>query len=255
MSNSLNNQRYLSVINLRTKGERLEWVRKQLGLTRQEAKTRTGMALSTYSAYENAERGRTGSRNFSYEQAEDITKKLGAPSAAHWIYTGKGNPPPLAGGSGAGPSPSGSPAAVTRTATPPRATAKPPRPAATRIVGYVGASSGEGALYGFAHDQYDEIDAPPFANPNTVAVEIKGKSFGPLMEGMLVFYDDVRRPITDDLVGSICVVGLADSRILLKKIVRKNGGFQLLSNNHLDPPIEDADIVWAAKMIAIAPRF
>lgn len=200
------------------------------------------MSLSTYSAYERAERGGTGSRNFSYEQAEDITKKLGAPSAAHWIYTGKGTAPALAGSNVV-------PVPTTRAAPGER------KVTTVRIVGYVGASSGEGALYGFAQDQYDELEAPPFAGQNTVAVEIKGKSFGPLMEGMLVFYDDVRRPITDDLVGSICVVGLADSRILLKKIVRKNGGFQLLSNNNQDPPIENAEIIWAAKMIAIAPRF
>lgn len=122
-----------------------------------------------------------------------------------------------------------------------------------RIVGYVGAGS-EAHFYAIADEDFEEVDAPEGIGDETVAVEIKGKSWGPLMDTWLVFYDDVRSPITDDLYNETCVVGLADDRILLKKIKReKDGSFTLLSNSN-EPPIPHARIEWAAKVTGMRPR-
>ena len=65
-----------------------------------------------------------------------------------------------------------------------------------------------------------------------------------------VFYDDVRRPVTPDLIGKLCVVGLSDDRVLIKKIMRngKLGSFDLISNSDDEPPIVGARIEWAAKV-------
>ena len=105
-----------------------------------------------------------------------------------------------------------------------------------------------------ADEDYEEVPAPAGANDRTVAVEIRGKSMGPLLSSWLVFYDDVRSPITDDLIGQLCVVGLADDRILVKEI-RQNGrgGFRLLSNAN-EPPVDDVKIEWAAKVTDMRPR-
>ena len=70
-----------------------------------------------------------------------------------------------------------------------------------------------------------------------------------------MFYDDVRSPVTPDLIGAICVVGLADDRVLLKQIkTNGRGGFDLYPNSPAEDVIRDAKIEWAAKVIGMRPR-
>jgi len=129
----------------------------------------------------------------------------------------------------------------------------PPQGRVVKIRGYVGAGS-EAHFYALADEDYEEVPAPAGACDQTVAVEIRGKSMGPLLSSWLVFYDDVRSPVTPDLIGQLCVVGLADDRILVKEI-RQNGrgGFRLLSNTN-EPPVDDVKIEWAAKVTDMRPR-
>ena len=87
------------------------------------------------------------------------------------------------------------------------------------LVGYVGA----GAIAHFYADgqgPFDEVAAPDAASAKTVAVQIRGHSLGALFDNWLVFYDDVRDPPGDDLVGRMCVCGLADGRVLIKALKR-----------------------------------
>jgi hypothetical protein len=122
-----------------------------------------------------------------------------------------------------------------------------------KIKGYVGAGS-EAHYYALSDEDFEEVSAPLGATDKTVAVEIKGKSWGPLLDSWIVFYDDVRSPITDDLLGNACIVGLADDRILIKQIKReRDGSFTLLSNAD-EPPVKNAQIEWAAKVIGMRPR-
>jgi hypothetical protein len=120
------------------------------------------------------------------------------------------------------------------------------------LVGYVGA----GATAYFFSDQgeFDHIAPPEFAGPHTVAVEIRGESLGAFFDRWLVFYDDVRRPITPDLIGRLCVVGLEDGRVLIKKVQRSRtkGLFHLLSQT--EQPILDVAVEWAAKVKNMVPR-
>jgi hypothetical protein len=126
------------------------------------------------------------------------------------------------------------------------------RPPVTRIVGYVGAGAAA-HNYAVAQGDLDEIAAPEGASEHTVAVEIRGNSLGELFDRWLVFYDDVRRPVTEDLIGKLCVVGLADGRVLIKKIGKESSGFYALLSEK-EPPIENAVIEWAARVKAMAPR-
>lgn len=133
----------------------------------------------------------------------------------------------------------------------PAAASKP----TVKLKGYVGAGS-RAHFYALSDDDYAEVEAPPGATDKTVAVEIKGKSMGKALESWLVFYDDVRSPVAPEQINQLCVVGLADDRILIKIIERKaNGrkGFRLLSNGD-EPPIEDAKIEWAALVTNMARR-
>lgn len=122
-----------------------------------------------------------------------------------------------------------------------------------RVVGYVGAGS-EAHFYALSQEDFDEVEAPVGARDPTVAVEIKGKSFGPLMDSWLVFYDDVRSPFSDDLLNQTCVVGLSDDRILLKEVRRERDGSYTLHSNSHEPPITNVTIEWAAKVTALRPR-
>ena len=100
----------------------------------------------------------------------------------------------------------------------------------------------------------DEIDAPEGSTPDTVAVEIRGDSLGTFFDRWLVFYDDVRREVTPDLLGKLCVVGLDDGRVLIKKLQRSRsqGLFNLVSQT--EAPILDVTIEWAAKVKSMMPR-
>lgn len=130
---------------------------------------------------------------------------------------------------------------------------KPPGPT-VKVKGYVGAGA-VAHFYRLSDEDYEEVSAPEGASDQTVAVEIKGKSFGPLMNTWLVFYDDVRSPVTPDLLGHVCVIGLADDRILIKEIQKnRRGGFDLISNDSVEPPIKDVEIEWAAKVTSMRPR-
>ena len=76
----------------------------------------------------------------------------------------------------------------------------PPRGGKVPLVGYVGAGA-EAHFYADAQGPFDEVPAPDAASGHTVAVQIRGHSLGALFDNWLVFYDDVRDPPGDDLVG------------------------------------------------------
>ena len=121
------------------------------------------------------------------------------------------------------------------------------------IVGQVGAGS-EAHYYAESQGPFDEAPMPEFGSTDTVAVEVRGDSLGALFNQWLVYYDDVRTPPTSDLLGRLCVVGLVDGRVLVKKLMRgsRPGAFHLFSVN--ESPIEDAEIEWAARVTGMVPR-
>ena len=71
---------------------------------------------------------------------------------------------------------------------------------------------------------------PIDARPQTVAVQIRGHSLGALFDNWLVFYDDIRDPPDDSLIGRMCVCGLTDGRVLIKALKTQPG----------DRPVEPA---------------
>jgi hypothetical protein len=134
------------------------------------------------------------------------------------------------------------------------AAAASPRPSRLlKVKGYVGAT-GEAHYYDMPEQDLDEIRAWDDDPPTAVAVQIRGQSLGRLLDRWYAVYDEVRRPITPDLIGEVCVVGLADGRVLIKQIQKVGDGFDLLSNRDRDPPIKNAQIEWAAKVKNIRAR-
>lgn len=124
---------------------------------------------------------------------------------------------------------------------------------AAPLVGFVSAGS---RAHFFADGQgpFDEVPAPEGSTGRTVAVEIRGDSLGPFFNEWLVYYDDVRAPVTPDLIGRLCVVGVADGRVLIKKIKTSQtpGLYHLLSQT--EEPILDVEVLWAARVRSMTPR-
>jgi len=120
------------------------------------------------------------------------------------------------------------------------------------LVGYVGANS-KAHFYAVAQQYLGKVPAIDGATDKTVAVEIWGDSLGEVFNNWLAYYDDVRRPVTPDLHRALCVVGLPDERILIKKLhpTQTPGLYDLLS---ADDPIEGVRVDWAAKVKALTPR-
>lgn len=121
------------------------------------------------------------------------------------------------------------------------------------IVGYVGAGS-EAHYYDGGHPPDDFAPMPPGGTEQTVAVEVRGDSLGTIFNRWLVYYDDVRTPPTPDMLRKLCVVGLASGQVLVKMLAKGSlpGRYHLLSQT--EGMIEDAEIIWAAEVRAMAPR-
>lgn len=133
-----------------------------------------------------------------------------------------------------------------------KGTPSPESPLTVPLVGYVGA--GAETHYFEEMGDPDQVPAPAGSTEETVAVEVRGESLGAVFDRALVFYDDVHRPVAPDQVGKLCVVGLADGRVLVKQIKKARGGrhYHLLSIT--EPPILDVEIEWAARVRNIVPR-
>ena len=121
------------------------------------------------------------------------------------------------------------------------------------VAGYVGAGT-ETHFYSESQGPLDEAPAPEGVTAQTVAVEVRGESLGPIFSGWLVYFDDRREPVTDDLIGRLCVVGLADDRILVKKLLPGRGGGSFALHGQFGEPILDAEVLWAAPVKAMMPQ-
>jgi hypothetical protein len=121
------------------------------------------------------------------------------------------------------------------------------------LVGYVGAGA-EAHFYKVSQGDLDEVPAPEGATEATVAVEIRGDSLGRVFDRWLAYYDDVHRPVTAEQLGRLCVVGLENGQILVKKVRSGSrlGRFRLESERA--EPIEDATVEWAAVVRHIEPQ-
>lgn len=124
------------------------------------------------------------------------------------------------------------------------------------LVGRAGAGSAVALFALNGDDPAEEVPLPPgvAASPSLVAVEVEGTSLGALFDRSLVFYDDRRSPVSEDLLRKLCIVGLTDGRVLIKQILpgSKRGFYHLLSQT--EGMIEDVAIDWAARVKSVVPR-
>lgn len=118
------------------------------------------------------------------------------------------------------------------------------------LTGFVGAGQ---EIYQFDEGGAGEVEAPPNAIPETVAVEVRGESMLPLYEdGTILYYSRQLPP--DRMLGRRCITRLSDERVLVKFLRRGSqpGLYTLGSLNA--PDIEDVSLQWAAPIDWIKPR-
>ncbi len=204
-------------VTLQSPSERLRWARANAGYaTGSDAARAFGWTVSTYLGHEN------GDRNPSREAA----KRYASAFRIRWEW--------LLEGEGSAESPGGEPRLVP-------------------LVGYVGAGA---QTHAFADGQgpFEYVHAPDGSTDTTVAVEIRGQSLGPFFDKWLIFYDDVHMKPRPNMIDRVCVVGLADGRVLVKQLTRgeRPNRYTLLSQ--FEPPIYDAAVEWAALVRAMVPR-
>jgi SOS-response transcriptional repressor LexA len=202
-------------------GDRLREAREAAGFeTATDAARTLGVEPPTYLAHENCSRG------FRRASADKYARKFGV--SLEWLLTGRGRKQRIEA-------------------------ARPPQHQHTvSIVGYVAAGS---AAHFSDAGELGRVIAPEGSTENTVAVEIRGESLGSFFDRWIIFYDDVRRPVTPDLIGKLCVVGTEDGRVLVKKLRRsKTHGRLYHLESQTEAPIFDVAVEWAARVKLMAPQ-
>ncbi|MGV3580022.1 hypothetical protein [Brevundimonas sp.] len=121
------------------------------------------------------------------------------------------------------------------------------------IVGYVSAGAAL-VRYGDGQGPFDYVPAPRISTPTTVGAAVEGVSLGPAFDHAVIFYDDVRSPVTEDLHGRLCIVGLDDERVLVKILRPAQDGLYHLISNSVEEPLLNQRVMWAAKVTEIRPR-
>jgi hypothetical protein len=133
--------------------------------------------------------------------------------------------------------------------------AAPPVFGTTRVVGQAGATPDGAVHYASGQGDFGEATMPPGGTKDTVAVEIVGDSMrGVAPDGWLVYYDEVRDPPTSDMIGELCVVGLADERVLIKYLHNGRGPGLFDLESMSAPIMRDVPVMWAALVTALVPR-
>lgn len=115
------------------------------------------------------------------------------------------------------------------------------------VVGFAGA--GGEIDYSAGQGPFGEAIMPPGGSSATVAVLVRGDSMAPLLyDGWTVYYDNRQEPPTPALYGKLCVVGLVDGRVLVRRLYpgRKPSCYDLHPANA--PVMLDQAVEWAAKI-------
>lgn len=219
-----------------TRGQRLRSARVAAGFkSAAKAAEALGIRKSTYNAHERAED--PGGRDYGPDDAARYARKFRVDDT--WLLTAKGRGPADVGAiDDIEPPDDFGPAENATDVTVP-------------LVGWVSAGS-QVNVHPTNETTLDYVLAPADSNDRTRALEIQGNSLGDLFDRWLVFFDDEHRPVSPDLLNRLCIVELTDGRVLVKKIRRRAGQYDLLSNT--EPPIENVQIKWAARVKHMAPR-
>ena len=120
------------------------------------------------------------------------------------------------------------------------------------IVGRVGASTDGHVVQESDHGPFGQIQAPIGARGTEAVVEVDGHSMGIYApDGSLILYEKREDPPQDNMLGEVCVVGLPDGRVLVKRLLRgsRRGLFDLESV--VGETMRDQRVNWAAVVLVV----
>lgn len=126
------------------------------------------------------------------------------------------------------------------------------KPLTLNIVGRVGASTDGEVIQETDHGPFGEIQAPLGARGTEAVVEVSGHSMGIYApDGSLILYEKRHDPPQDNMLGEVCVVGLRDGRVLVKRLLRgsRRGLFDLESV--VGDTLRDQIVEWAAVVLVV----
>ena len=210
---------------LETPGERLKWAREDKFKRTSDPRFKSARAAAlsggikepTYRSHEAT--SATGARGYAYEDAQTYGRWYGVNPI--WLLTGTGEP----------------------------------RRQGIRIIGLAGAGPGGSVEFLDPEGELDEAPLIVGVSPDSVAVEVRGDSMRGIAEdGWIVYYEDVHDPPTADLIGEVCVVGLSDGPVLIKKLYRGRDRNTFDLESAAAPTMRDVRLAWAAPVTAILPR-
>ena len=126
-------------------------------------------------------------------------------------------------------------------------------PIRTSVMGYANAG-GDTITFADGQGPFDDVEAPSWATEKTVAVRIRGTSLGRLLDGWLAFYDDRKDPPDESIVGFMCVCGLADGRVVIKKLRAGSSKGLYHLESETEATLFDQRVDWAAQVKELRPR-
>lgn len=88
-----------------------------------------------------------------------------------------------------------------------------------------------------------------------MACVVRGYNSGAVQDGWLVYFNDLKLPATDALIGKLAMLETADGRKLLRTIKRgrKPNTWDLFTVT--GPAMLDVDLAWAQEVLWIKPHY
>ena len=126
------------------------------------------------------------------------------------------------------------------------------KPMTLNILGRVGASTDGVVIHESDHGPFGVIQAPIGAKGTEAVVEVDGHSMGIYApDGSLILYENREDPPQESMLGEVCVVGLPDGRVLVKRLLRgsRKGLFDLESV--VGDTLRDQKVNWAAVVLVV----
>ncbi|MBX9717891.1 MAG: LexA family transcriptional regulator [Microbacteriaceae bacterium] len=122
------------------------------------------------------------------------------------------------------------------------------------VVGFVGAG-GQAFLYSENDNPNETVVRPPESPDTTVAAFVRGDSMSGIADdGDIIYWDEQPTAPNDSMYNKLCVIGLTDGRVVVKRLVRGSqpGKWHLLSTTQA--PMLDMEVEWASRVTWIRPR-
>lgn len=133
---------------------------------------------------------------------------------------------------------------------------EPPTAGMVRVIGKVGANPEGTVLLALGDPGSELVSRPPGGTDKAVALEVTGHSMRSIADdGALIYFEDQRRPPTEDMLGEAVVLETDTDEVLVKRLLRgsKPGLYDLESVEGATR--RDVKVRWAAHITAIIPRY